>query len=159
MILILLSHMILQSFSAFQAILNQRLTDAEQTIKELRFIGATKEKMISQLEKEVNGLEKKMMVMEMDASKAQMEAVEDTKVCVARVILKAKVSMAQQAMDPSFDRSEWDVAGWRERLKELGGYETPGEDPLPTPEEGPSGTNEGAEDAGAKGEAGEAGAK
>ena len=58
MILIFLSHMILQSFSAFQAILNKRLADAEQTVEELRFIGATKEKRISQLEKEVNGLEK-----------------------------------------------------------------------------------------------------
>ena len=95
------------------------------------------------------------MVMEMDASNAQMEAIEDAKVCAARVILKAKISMVQQAMDPSFDRSEWDLAGWKERLKELGGYETPGEEPLPTLEEGPSETKEGAEDAGAKGEAGE----
>ena len=154
MILILLSLMIMQSFSAFQAILNKRLTDAEQTIDELRSIGAAKGKRISQLEKEVNSLEKQVMVTEMEVNKVQMEAVEDAKVCAARVILKAKITMAQQAMDPSFDRSEWDLAGWKERLQELGGYETPGEDPLPILEEGPSGTKDEAEDAGAKGEAG-----
>jgi outer membrane murein-binding lipoprotein Lpp len=147
--------MILQSFNAFQVILDQRLADAIQTAEELRFAGATKEKKISQLEKEVRGLEKKMMTMEMDANKTLMEAVDDAKVCAARVILKAKISMAQQAMNPSFDRSEWDVAGWKERLKELGDYETPGKEPLPTPEEGPSGAKGGAEDAEAKGEAGE----
>ena len=147
--------MILQSFNAFQVILDQRLADAIQTAEELRFAGATKEKKISQLEKEVRGLEKKMMAMEMEANKTLMEVVDDAKVCAARVILKAKISMAQQAMNPSFDRSEWDVAGWMERLKELGDYETPGEEPLPTLEEGPSETKEGAEDAGAKGEAGE----
>ena len=151
----------MQSFNTVQAVLKQRLTDAKQTIEELRFVGATKEKRISQLEKEVSGLEKKMMAMEMDANKTLMEAVDDAKVCTARVILKAKISMAQQAMNPSFNRSEWDVAGWMERLKELGDYETPGEELLPTLEEGPSGTkDEGAEDTGAKGEAGEeAGAK
>ena len=147
--------MTVQSFSAFQAILNKRLTDVEQTVEELRSIGAAKEKRISQLEKEVNSLEKQVMVTEMEVSKAQMEAVEDAKVCAAWVILKAKNSMAQQAMDASFDRSEWDLAGWKERLQELGDYETPGEEPLPTLGEGPSGIKDGAEDAGSKGEAGD----
>ena len=104
--------MILQSFNAFQVILDQRLAEAIQTVEKLRFAGTTKENRISQLEKEVRGLEKKTMTMEMEANKTLMEAVDDAKVCAARVILKAKISMAQQAMNPSFDRSEWDVAGW-----------------------------------------------
>ena len=147
--------MILQSFNAFQVILDQRLADAVQTAEELRFAATNKEKKISHLEKEVRGLEKKMIAMEMDANKTLMEAVDDAKVCAAQVILKAKISMVQQAMNPSFDRSEWDVDGWKERLKELGGHETPDKELLPTPEEGPSGAKGGAEDAEAKGEAGE----
>ncbi|KAJ0845387.1 hypothetical protein HanRHA438_Chr15g0713071 [Helianthus annuus] len=32
---------------------------------------------------------------------------------------KTKIQMAQEAQDPAFDRSSWDMEGWKARLAEL----------------------------------------
>ncbi|MFS7967377.1 hypothetical protein Hanom_Chr09g00785091 [Helianthus anomalus] len=40
---------------------------------------------------------------------------------VAHAILQARIQIAQEAMDPGFERSAWDVAGWKQTLLKLGG--------------------------------------
>ncbi|MFS7954281.1 hypothetical protein Hanom_Chr07g00628461 [Helianthus anomalus] len=35
-------------------------------------------------------------------------------------MLKIKLQMAKEGADPSFDRSEWDLEAWKQRLVELG---------------------------------------
>ncbi|MFS8016470.1 hypothetical protein Hanom_Chr15g01369081 [Helianthus anomalus] len=65
---------------------------------------ATKDQRISQLEKEINGLEKKIMVAEIEANMVELEAAKEAKVCAAQTVLQARIKMADEAMDPTFDR-------------------------------------------------------
>ncbi|MFS7947466.1 hypothetical protein Hanom_Chr06g00548611 [Helianthus anomalus] len=56
--------------------------EAEEKLTDLRSTTAAKEKRIVQLEKEVNGLKKKIMVVEIEANKVELEAAEEAKICV-----------------------------------------------------------------------------
>ncbi|MFS8002233.1 hypothetical protein Hanom_Chr13g01199711 [Helianthus anomalus] len=83
---------------------DKSLAEVEENLAGLRSIDAAKDKTISKLEKDVKGVEKQILVAEMQANKAEMEATD-----------KAK------AMDPSFDMSAWDVAACKQTLLQLGG--------------------------------------
>ncbi|MFS7945586.1 hypothetical protein Hanom_Chr06g00526031 [Helianthus anomalus] len=48
--------------------------------------------------------------------------------------------MAQEATNPDFDRSAWDVTSWKRTLLKLGGEEEP--EPVKTTEAGTSGAKE-----------------
>ncbi|MFS7947910.1 hypothetical protein Hanom_Chr06g00553701 [Helianthus anomalus] len=117
---------------------------------------AAKDKRISHLEKENKCLEKQVLIAKMRANKERLEITKDSKQYVAIVILKTKLRMAREAADPSFDRAEWDIAGWKQRLQELGDDEEPEE--VLTLEAGTSGTKDPLEVAatGGSGEGGEA---
>ncbi|MFS8003997.1 hypothetical protein Hanom_Chr13g01220451 [Helianthus anomalus] len=67
---------------------------------------AAKDKRISRLEKENKGLEKQVLVAETRANKEQLEITKDSKHSAAIVILKTKLRMAREVVDPSFDRAE-----------------------------------------------------
>ncbi|MFS8022868.1 hypothetical protein Hanom_Chr16g01444581 [Helianthus anomalus] len=60
--------------------------------------------------------EKQVLVASMTANKERLEITKDAKVSVATVILKTKLKMTREAADASFDRADWDTAGWRQRL-------------------------------------------
>ena len=47
---------------------------------------------------------------------------------------QARVKIALQANDPTFDRSEWDVEGWQARIASLGGTEVVYPDPAKSAE-------------------------
>ncbi|MFS8023869.1 hypothetical protein Hanom_Chr16g01456571 [Helianthus anomalus] len=81
------------------------LVEAEENLTDPRSIAAAKDKKITQLEKEVNSLEKQIMVAEIHANKTEMEATNEAKVCASRSILQARIKIAQEAMDPCFFRS------------------------------------------------------
>ena len=99
---------------------SQCLAEVEETVIDLRTTIAAKDMKISQLEKDNGRLEKKALVDEVRANKERLEAAEEAKVCAAKVILQAKIRMAQEALDSTFDRADWDVAGWKQRLRDLG---------------------------------------
>ncbi|KAJ0829312.1 hypothetical protein HanLR1_Chr00c0011g0689841 [Helianthus annuus] len=100
----------------------RRISDPDfPFLADLRSIATAKDKKITQLEKEVNSLEKRIMVIEIKPNKAEIEATNEAKVCAACAILQERINIAQEAMDPDFDRSVWDVASWRQTLLELGG--------------------------------------
>ncbi|MFS7913896.1 hypothetical protein Hanom_Chr02g00147131 [Helianthus anomalus] len=42
-------------------------------------------------------------------------------------MLKIKLQMAKEAEDPAFDRSDWEVEDWKQRLEELGDEDEPEE--------------------------------
>ncbi|MFS7953314.1 hypothetical protein Hanom_Chr07g00617061 [Helianthus anomalus] len=82
---------------------------------------AHQDKSLAKAEENLAGLRSIIMVAEIHANKAEMEATDEAKVCVAHAILHARIKIAQVGMDPGFDRSAWDVAGWKQILLELGG--------------------------------------
>ncbi|MFS7954643.1 hypothetical protein Hanom_Chr07g00632921 [Helianthus anomalus] len=64
------------------------------------------------------------------------------------------MQMAKEAADPSFDRSEWDLEAWKQRLVELGDEDEPAE--VLALEGGGSGVKDRVEEAaGASGKGGE----
>ncbi|MFS8022877.1 hypothetical protein Hanom_Chr16g01444701 [Helianthus anomalus] len=69
-----------------------------------------------------------------------MEATDEAKVCATHAILQARIKISQEAMDLGFDRSAWDVAGWKQNLLELGGNAEP--EQVQALEAGPSGVKE-----------------
>ncbi|KAJ0699659.1 hypothetical protein HanOQP8_Chr10g0358421 [Helianthus annuus] len=92
-------------FVRLKAHQDKSLAKAEENLAGLRSIVAAKDKSISKLEKDVKGLEKKILMAEIQANKANMEATDEGKVYAARTILQARIKIAQEAMDPGFDRS------------------------------------------------------
>ncbi|MFS8019638.1 hypothetical protein Hanom_Chr15g01406081 [Helianthus anomalus] len=117
---------ITEGFVRIQALQEKNLVEAEEKIADLRTIAAAKDKKIAQLEKEVNGLKKKIMVAkimleEIEANKVELEATGEAKVCAARTILQDRIKMAEEAKDPIFDRSAWNVEGWKLALLNFGG--------------------------------------
>ncbi|KAJ0743967.1 hypothetical protein HanPI659440_Chr10g0382021 [Helianthus annuus] len=130
----------MQRFVRLKALQDKSLSQAEEDLADLRSIAAAKDKKITQMEKEVNSLEKQIMVAEIQANKAEMEATDEAKVYVARAILQARIKIAQEDIDPGFDRSAWDVAGWKQTLLELGGDAEPKQ--VKALEAGPSGVKE-----------------
>ncbi|KAJ0561078.1 hypothetical protein HanHA300_Chr06g0218761 [Helianthus annuus] len=96
---------ITEGFVHLQVIHEKKLAEVEQKVSNLYAAATAKDKRISQLEKEINGLEKKIMVAEIESNKVELEAAEEAKVCVARTFLQARIKMAEEAMDPAFDRS------------------------------------------------------
>ncbi|KAJ0520644.1 hypothetical protein HanIR_Chr10g0461651 [Helianthus annuus] len=73
----------------------------------------------------VKSLGKQLLMAEMGTNKAVMEATDEAKACSARTVLQARIRMAQEPIDPDFNKSAWDVASWRQTLLKLGGEEEP----------------------------------
>ncbi|KAJ0493219.1 hypothetical protein HanIR_Chr12g0583681 [Helianthus annuus] len=57
------------------------------------------------------------MLINMDGEK--QEITQDAKVSAAIAMYKIQLQMAAEAQDPAFDKSSWDVEGWKARLAEL----------------------------------------
>ncbi|KAJ0764874.1 hypothetical protein HanPI659440_Chr08g0297061 [Helianthus annuus] len=142
-----------EKFAEIQILQGHHLADAEERILDLQTIAVAKDKRISHLEKENKGLEKQVLVAEMNATKERLEITEEAKQSAAIVILKIKLQMARETADPSYNRVEWDTTAWRQMLHELGDDEEPEE--VLTAEAGGSGSKD-PEDAAASGGSGEA---
>ncbi|KAJ0728683.1 hypothetical protein HanLR1_Chr07g0244421 [Helianthus annuus] len=130
----------MQRFVRLKAFQEKSLAQDEENLADLRSIIAAKDKKITQLEKEKIGLEEQVMFVEIGIHEAEMNATEDAKVCAARAILQARIKIAQEATDPSFDQSAWVVAGWKQTLLKLGGDAEP--EQVKALEAGPSGAKE-----------------
>ncbi|KAM0041179.1 hypothetical protein Hdeb2414_s0011g00363291 [Helianthus debilis subsp. tardiflorus] len=111
----------MQRFVYLKALQDKSLADPEEKLADLRSIIAAKDEKVAQLEKEKTDLDKQLMYDEIGIHEAHMNATEDAKVCATRTVLQARINRAQEAMDPAFDRSAWDIAGWKQTLLDLGG--------------------------------------
>ncbi|MFS7978255.1 hypothetical protein Hanom_Chr10g00913391 [Helianthus anomalus] len=49
----------------------------------------------------------------------KQEITQDAKVSAAIAMYKIQLQMAEEAQDPTFDKSSWDVEGWKARLADL----------------------------------------
>ncbi|KAM0063958.1 hypothetical protein Hdeb2414_s0003g00096961 [Helianthus debilis subsp. tardiflorus] len=78
------------------------------------------------------------------------EITQHAKVSAAIAMYKTQLQMALEAQDPAFDKSTWDVEGWKERLAELEDEEEAEE--VLTLEAGGSGKDQGGEASGAGGD-------
>ncbi|MFS7929574.1 hypothetical protein Hanom_Chr04g00334101 [Helianthus anomalus] len=104
---------------------------------------------IASLEKDLNEAKKQVVETQINAYYEKHEIMEDTKVSAAIAMYKTKLQMAQEAQDPEFDKSNWDIEGWKARLAELDDKEEAGE--VLTIEASGSGKDQAGGDAGAGG--------
>ncbi|KAF5810459.1 hypothetical protein HanXRQr2_Chr04g0169661 [Helianthus annuus] len=93
--------------------------DQEGQIADLQQMGVLKDLKIADLEKELRATkdEAAQMLINMDGEK--QEITQDAKVSAAIAMYKIQLQMAAEAQDPAFDKSSWDVEGWKARLAEL----------------------------------------
>ncbi|MFS7922022.1 hypothetical protein Hanom_Chr03g00243731 [Helianthus anomalus] len=145
-----------EKFVEIQILQGQHLADAEERILDLQTNATAKDKRIAHLEKENKTLQKKIILVDFTANKERLEITNEAKNSAAIVTLKIRLQVAKEAADPSFDRAEWDVATWKQRLQELGDNENAEE--VLTIEAGGSGGKDpvDAAEAGGSGECGEA---
>ncbi|KAM0006550.1 hypothetical protein Hdeb2414_s0019g00547261 [Helianthus debilis subsp. tardiflorus] len=111
---------ITERFVRLQAIQDRNLAEADDKLADIRNIAVAMDKKLAQLEKEKTGLDEQLMFVEIGIHEAQINATENAKVCAARTVLQARIKMAEEAMDPTFDRSAWNVNGWKLDLQNLG---------------------------------------
>ncbi|KAJ0752821.1 hypothetical protein HanPI659440_Chr09g0328681 [Helianthus annuus] len=98
-----------EKFVEVQILMDQRLAEAEEKNLDFQKIALAKDKKISYLEKDINMLQKELLVAEITAQKERMEIIEGAKLSAIIAMLKIKLQMAKEAEDPSFDRSAWDL--------------------------------------------------
>ncbi|KAJ0480083.1 hypothetical protein HanIR_Chr13g0627431 [Helianthus annuus] len=86
---------------------------------------------------EIADLEKELRATKDDAAKMLInfdyekhEITQDAKVSAAIAMYKIQLQMAVEAQDPAFDKSTWDVEGWKARLAELDDDEEAEEIPM-----------------------------
>ncbi|KAF5777074.1 hypothetical protein HanXRQr2_Chr12g0531381 [Helianthus annuus] len=93
--------------------------DQESQIADLQQMGVLKDLKIADLEKELRATkdEAAQRLINMDGEK--QEIIQDAKVSAATAMYKIQLQMAAEAQDPAFDKSSWDVEGWKARLAEL----------------------------------------
>ncbi|MFS7947494.1 hypothetical protein Hanom_Chr06g00548921 [Helianthus anomalus] len=72
-----------------------------------------KDKKISSLEKDINLLQKEVVLAEITAQKEKADVMEGAKVSATISMIKIKRQMAKEVEDPTFDRSAWDQEAWR----------------------------------------------
>ncbi|KAF5759010.1 hypothetical protein HanXRQr2_Chr16g0736041 [Helianthus annuus] len=93
--------------------------DQESQIADLQQMGVLKDLKIADLEKELRATkdEAAQRLINMDGEK--QEITQDAKVSAAIAMYKIQLQMVAEAQDPAFDKSSWDVEGWKARLAEL----------------------------------------
>ncbi|MFS7955717.1 hypothetical protein Hanom_Chr07g00645911 [Helianthus anomalus] len=108
-----------RKFAEVQILLDQHLAEAEQKNLDFQQMFLAKDKKISSLEKEVNLLQKELVLAQIITQQEKAEVMEGAKLSATIAMLKIKLQMAKEAEDPAFDRSEWDQEAWKQRLPEL----------------------------------------
>ncbi|KAJ0866978.1 hypothetical protein HanRHA438_Chr12g0557861 [Helianthus annuus] len=116
-----------EKFAEVQILMDQRLAEAEEKNFDFQKIALAKDKKISSLEKDINMLQKELLLAEITAQKERTEIMEGAKLSATIAMLKIKMQMAKEASEPNFDRAEWDLEAWKQRLVELGDEDEPEE--------------------------------
>ncbi|KAJ0622202.1 hypothetical protein HanRHA438_Chr01g0015921 [Helianthus annuus] len=93
--------------------------DQESQIADLQQMGVLKDLKIADLEKELRATKDEAAQRLIDMDGEKQEITQDAKVSAAIAMYKIQLQMAAEAQDPAFDKSTWDVEGWKARLAEL----------------------------------------
>ena len=109
-----------------------------------------KDLKIADLQKELQATKGEAAKMLINFDYERHEITQDAKVSAAIAMYKIQLQMAMEAQDPAFDRSTWDVEGWKARLAELEDDEEAEE--IPMLEGGGAGKDHGGEASGAGGD-------
>ncbi|KAJ0428453.1 hypothetical protein HanHA300_Chr17g0646291 [Helianthus annuus] len=121
----------------------------DNKIADLQQVALLKDLKIADLQKDLQNAKNETAKVLINFDYERHEITEDAKVSAAIAMYKTKLQMALEAQDPDFDRSTWDVEGWKARLAELDGEEEAEE--IMTIEAGGSGKDQGGEASGAGG--------
>ncbi|KAJ0442722.1 hypothetical protein HanIR_Chr16g0812631 [Helianthus annuus] len=93
--------------------------DQESQIADLQQMGVLKDLKIADLEKELQATKDEAAQRLIDMDNEKQEIIQDAKVFAATAMYKIQLQMAAEAQDPAFDKSSWDVEGWKARLADL----------------------------------------
>ncbi|KAJ0800387.1 hypothetical protein HanPI659440_Chr03g0102411 [Helianthus annuus] len=93
--------------------------DQDRQIADLQQMGVLKDLKIADLQKELRATKDDAAKMLINFDYEKHEITQDAKVSAAITMYKIQLQMAMEAQDPAFDKSTWDVEGWKERLAEL----------------------------------------
>ncbi|KAJ0623026.1 hypothetical protein HanIR_Chr01g0027181 [Helianthus annuus] len=93
--------------------------DQESQIANLQQMGVLKDLKIADLEKELRATKDEAAQRLIDMDGEKQEIIQDAKVSAATAMYKIQLQMVAEAQDPAFDKSSWDVEGWKARLAEL----------------------------------------
>ena len=93
--------------------------DQESQIADLQQMGVLKDLKIGDLEKELRVMKAEAAQRLIDMDNEKQEITQDAKVSAAIAMYKIQLQMAEEAQDPTFDKSSWDVEGWKARLADL----------------------------------------
>ncbi|KAM0010976.1 hypothetical protein Hdeb2414_s0068g00769191 [Helianthus debilis subsp. tardiflorus] len=93
--------------------------DQDRQIADLQQMGVLKDLKIADLEKELRATKGEAAKMLISFDYEKQEITQDAKVSAAIAMYKIQLQMATEAQDPAFDKSSWDVEGWKARLVEL----------------------------------------
>ncbi|KAJ0556041.1 hypothetical protein HanIR_Chr07g0309131 [Helianthus annuus] len=124
--------------------------EQDRQIADLQQVGVLKDLKIADLEKELQASKGEATKMLINFDYEKHEITQDAKVSVAIAMYKIQLQMAMEAQDPAFDKSTWDVEGWKARLAELEDDEEAEE--IPMLEGGGTGKDQGGEASGAGGD-------
>ncbi|KAJ0445278.1 hypothetical protein HanIR_Chr16g0841121 [Helianthus annuus] len=93
--------------------------DQDRQIADLQQTCGLKDLKIADLEKEIRAVKDEAVKALIKFDYEKHDITQDAKVSAAVTMYKIQLQMATEAQDPSFDRSAWDVEGWKARLAEL----------------------------------------
>ncbi|KAJ0782058.1 hypothetical protein HanLR1_Chr01g0003781 [Helianthus annuus] len=124
--------------------------DQDRQIADLQQMGVLKDLKIADLEKQLRATKDEAAQMQVNMDGEKQEITQDAKVSAAIAMYKIQLQMAAEAQDPAFDKSSWDVEGWKARLAELEDEDEAEE--IPMLEGGEAGKDQGGEASGAGGD-------
>ena len=96
-----------------------QVEDQDRQIADLQQTCGLKDLKIADLEKEIRAVKDEAVKALIKFDYEKHDITQDAKVSAAVTMYKIQLQMAAEAQDPSFDRSTWDVEGWKARLAEL----------------------------------------
>ncbi|KAJ0441956.1 hypothetical protein HanIR_Chr16g0803711 [Helianthus annuus] len=139
----------LQKFAEIETYVGH-VEDQDSKIADLQQVAVLKDLKIADLQKDLQATKNDAAKMLINFDYEKHEITQDAKVSAAIAMYKIQLQMAMEAQDPAFDKSTWDVEGWKARLAELEDDEEAEE--ILTLEAGGSGKDQGGEASGAGGE-------
>ncbi|KAJ0874583.1 hypothetical protein HanPSC8_Chr11g0465971 [Helianthus annuus] len=107
-----------EKFTEMETYVNQ-VEDQDRQIADLQQMGVLKDLKIADLEKEIRAIKDEAVKALINFDYEKHDITQDAKVSAAITMYKIQLQMATEAQDPSFDKSTWDVEGWKARLAEL----------------------------------------
>ena len=96
-----------------------QVEDQDRQIADLQQTCGLKDLKIADLEKEIRAVKDEAVKALIKFDYEKHDITQDAKVSAAVTMYKIQLQMATEAQDPSFDRSTWDVEGWKARLAEM----------------------------------------